>query len=182
MGLADELGLEPEPTAATADLLAPGRQKGHEGATSEQPQIPEAAATDERHAGHQPDQQPDLSAEDTSSKASKKRARRASVLWAMLMARIFEVLPLMCPVCHGPLKIISFINDPVVIDRIMSHLEMETKPPPLHPARGPPEPELPFEASEHDPGLDAPGLDAEHDPGLDGVDEDPGFDFDQTRW
>jgi len=58
----------------------------------------------------------------------------------MLMARIFEVLPLLCPVCHGPLKIISFIHDPLVIDRILSHLDMETRPPPIHPARGPPDP------------------------------------------
>jgi len=178
MGLAEELGLvEPQPTAATAEVLAPEQKGGQEGATRARPALPEPAATDEHHAGHQPDHlpghqsdpQPGQPAEDTSSKGSKKRARRASVMWAMLLARIYEVLPLRCPLCHGPLKIISFINDRLVIDRILSHLDMETKPPPVHPARGPPDPELPFEATEHDRGLDV-------------VDDDPGFDFDQSCW
>jgi len=182
MGLAEELGLEPEPTAATADLLDPGRREGPDGATSEPQELPEAAATDEHHAAHKPDhrpgQQPGRPAEDTSSKPSKKRARRASVMWAMLLARIFEVLPLLCPVCSNPLKIISFINDPVVIDRILSHLGMPSRPPPLSPARGPPEPELPFESSEHsgEPVSGEPVVDP------DVVDDDPGFDFDQSCW
>ena len=32
--------------------------------------------------------------------------------WATLLARIFEVLPLCCPKCNHPMRIISFIKDP----------------------------------------------------------------------
>ncbi len=36
--------------------------------------------------------------------------RPAHILWAVLIARIFEVLPLLCPVCGGQMRVIAFIN------------------------------------------------------------------------
>ena len=42
--------------------------------------------------------------------------------WAELLRRIFEVNPLTCPRCRGPMRIIAFILDPVVIDAILRHL------------------------------------------------------------
>ena len=43
--------------------------------------------------------------------------------WAMLLSRIFEVDPLMCPACGGRMKIISFIErrQHDVIERILRH-------------------------------------------------------------
>ena len=56
----------------------------------------------------------------------------------MLLARIYEVLPLLCPKCGGEMKIIAFINEAVVIREILNHLGEPTSPPMLKPARGPP--------------------------------------------
>ena len=74
----------------------------------------------------------------TKTQPNKKarRARRASIMWAMLMSRIFEIEPLTCPVCSNPLKIISFINETQVIEQILSHLGLPVTPPPISPARG----------------------------------------------
>jgi hypothetical protein len=47
------------------------------------------------------------------------RTRRRS--WARLIARIYEVDPLVCPGCGHELKIVAAITDPAVIDRILAH-------------------------------------------------------------
>ena len=57
----------------------------------------------------------------------------------MLLARIYEVLPLLCPACGGPMRILSFITDPPVVVAILVHLELPHTPPPISPARGPPQ-------------------------------------------
>ena len=36
--------------------------------------------------------------------------RPAHYLWAVLIARIYEVLPLLCPLCGGQMRIIAFIT------------------------------------------------------------------------
>ena len=56
----------------------------------------------------------------------------------MLLARIYEVLPLVCPQCGGEMKIIAFITEAVAIREILDHLGEPTSPPRLLPARGPP--------------------------------------------
>ena len=60
------------------------------------------------------------------------------IRWAVLIARIYEVLPLLCPACGGPVRIVSFITDPPVVIAILHHLEFPHTPPPISPARGPP--------------------------------------------
>ena len=57
----------------------------------------------------------------------------------MLLARIYEVLPLLCPACGGHMRILSFITDPPVVTAILLHLELPHTPPPISPARGPPQ-------------------------------------------
>ena len=57
----------------------------------------------------------------------------------MLLARIYEVLPLLCPVCGGPMRILSFLTDPPVVTAILLHLELPHTPPPISSARGPPQ-------------------------------------------
>jgi hypothetical protein len=42
--------------------------------------------------------------------------------WARLIQRIYEVDPLTCPKCRGPVRIISFIKDQEVIEKILKHL------------------------------------------------------------
>jgi len=42
--------------------------------------------------------------------------------WARLIQKIYEVDPLTCPKCQGPMRIISFIQDQEVIQKIFKHL------------------------------------------------------------
>ena len=43
--------------------------------------------------------------------------------WRELIKRIYEVDPLVCPNCQGEMRIIAFIIDHAVIDKILRHLE-----------------------------------------------------------
>lgn len=104
--------------------------------------------------------------------------------WAALLARIYEVFPLICPACGTALTFISFLTDPEPITRILAHIGEPTSPPLIHPARGPPQ-------AEFDPGGPEPeDLAREYLPG--DLDQTPEFDpaepepapdhdFDQTR-
>ena len=79
-------------------------------------------------------------------------------VWALLLARIYEMLPLLCPRSGGAMRIIAFITEgpPLsprgrlyhrgaafitegpVIRAIRGHLGEPKQPPRLRPARGPP--------------------------------------------
>ena len=63
----------------------------------------------------------------------------ARIRWAVLLARIYDVLPLLCPACGGHMRILAFLTDPPVVLAILSHLELPHQPPPISPARGPPQ-------------------------------------------
>ncbi len=80
-----------------------------------------------------PSPQPPMEAEPARP-ASPSRIR-----WAVLIARIYQVLPLLCPACGGPMRIVSFLTDPIVVVAILQHLELPHSPPPISPARGPPQ-------------------------------------------
>jgi hypothetical protein len=73
-----------------------------------------------------------------------KANRKASIMWALLMARIFEVMPLKCPHCGQVMKIISFITHKTLIQKILGHLGLPTEPPMTAPARSPPQVEMHF--------------------------------------
>jgi hypothetical protein len=49
------------------------------------------------------------------------RALRRS--WAKLIKRIYEIDPLVCPSCGGEMKVIAFIIEHEVVDRILRHLK-----------------------------------------------------------
>jgi hypothetical protein len=108
--------------------------------------------------------------------------------WAALLARIYEVFPLICPACGTALTFIAFLTDPVPITRILAHIGEPTSPPLLHPARGPPQTEFDLGEShpeergeEMDPAMVPGDLDqtSEFDPAEpEPVPEDD--DFDQT--
>jgi len=72
----------------------------------------------------------------------------ARYVWALLLARIYEVLPLLCPRCGGEMRIIAFITEAAVIRAIPGHLGQPEQPPRLRPARGPPLCELPDRGSD----------------------------------
>ena len=64
--------------------------------------------------------------------------RPAHYLWAVLIARIYEVFPLLCPMCGGQMRLIAFITHSVDIRQILEHIGVESEPPHIAPARGPP--------------------------------------------
>ena len=64
--------------------------------------------------------------------------RPAHYLWAVLIARIYEVLPLLCPLCGGQMRIIAFITHSADIRHILEHIGVDSEPPRIKPARGPP--------------------------------------------
>ena len=64
--------------------------------------------------------------------------KAARYVWALLMARIYEVLPLVCPKCGGDMRIIAFINEGPVIRETLGHLGEPISAPRLAPVHGPP--------------------------------------------
>jgi len=53
--------------------------------------------------------------------------------WAEMIKKVYEIDPLICPKCGGQMRIISFIEDYKVIDKIIDHLKLTFKaerPPP----------------------------------------------------
>jgi hypothetical protein len=67
----------------------------------------------------------------------------ARYAWALLLASIYEVFPLVCPRCGGEMRIIAFITEAAAVRDILAHLGEPTTPPRMAPARGPPLWEMP---------------------------------------
>ncbi len=57
----------------------------------------------------------------------------------MLIARIYETFPLVCPNCGATMRIMAFIIEAAPIRHILQQIGEPHEPPPLHPARGPPD-------------------------------------------
>ena len=54
--------------------------------------------------------------------APKLAPTEATRRWAALLRQIYEVDPLMCPRCAGPMRIVACITQSAVIDQILMHL------------------------------------------------------------
>jgi len=90
----------------------------------------------------------------------------SAYLWAVLVARIYELSPLLCTHCGTEMKIIAFVTDPDAVTRILKHIGEPSAPPAVSPARGPPAYEEDFDQTPaFDPSLVAPT---------------PAFEFDKT--
>ena len=63
------------------------------------------------------DQMPALIDSDVSKKEFRKN-------WARLIQKIYNVDPLLCPKCNGQMRIVAFIEDPAVIKKILTHLDL----------------------------------------------------------
>jgi len=53
--------------------------------------------------------------------------------WAEMIRKVYEVDPMICPKCGGTMKVIAFITEYKVVDRIIDHLKLTfvaDKPPP----------------------------------------------------
>jgi len=56
-------------------------------------------------------------------------------LWAVLIARIYEVFPLVCPICGGQMRLIAFITEGAQIRQILNHIGVDSQAPRISPAR-----------------------------------------------
>ena len=78
---------------------------------------------------------PTVPAEEDSASSIKDRSscsRRRKQLWAALLKKVWDINALKCPKCVGQMKVISFIEQPFVISRILKHLDLweDPRPPP----------------------------------------------------
>ncbi|MBL0354463.1 MAG: hypothetical protein IPP03_18110 [Dechloromonas sp.] len=73
----------------------------------------------------------------TTDAAELPHRKAARYVLALLLARIYEVLLLLCPQCGGgEIKIIAFMTEGPAIREILCHPGVPTSPPALKPARG----------------------------------------------
>ena len=78
-------------------------------------------------------------ADEDLSEPGSKPPFYATSLWAMLIARIYEVFPLVCPQCGGELKMVAFLTEADPIQRILIYIGEPATPPRIAPARAPPD-------------------------------------------
>ena len=64
----------------------------------------------------------------TETDAPDARERRHA--WARLLARVYEIDPLVCPRCGARLRVIAVIRNPVQIIKILNHLVRTGRAPP----------------------------------------------------
>ena len=80
--------------------------------------------------------------------------RRSSPSWARLIARVYQVDPLLCTRCGQRMSVVAFVTDSAVVRRILDHLGLSSpeadKPPP-------PVPEI-LRVAEHRDGWGVPAL------------------------
>jgi hypothetical protein len=104
------------------------------------------------HVSEAPPTDVDAASPGVSFEPAPEPASPARIRWAVLLERIYDVLPLLCPVCGAAMKILAFafgelgfasvLTDPPGVSSILLHLDLPHKPPPLSPARGPPQDDL----------------------------------------
>jgi len=73
--------------------------------------------------------------EEESASSMKDRSsysRRRRQQWAVLLKKVWDINALKCPKCGGQMKVISFIEQPSLIRRILKHLDLweDPRPPP----------------------------------------------------
>jgi len=54
--------------------------------------------------------------------------RRLKMSWAMRLKRVFNIDITVCSYCQGPVKIIACIEDVQVINKILAHINQQSKP------------------------------------------------------
>jgi hypothetical protein len=59
--------------------------------------------------------------------------------WAAMIRKVYEVDPMLCPKCGGSMKVITFLTEHAVVDRIIDHLKLTFV------AERPPSPQVAFQ-------------------------------------
>jgi len=77
-------------------------------------------------------------AEVAAREADVREAARVRFTWARLIHKVYEVDPLECPRCKGPMRVIALIDDAAIIRKILSHLGLWAPPAAAGRSPGPP--------------------------------------------
>lgn len=118
-----------------AALIPPPRVHRHRYYGALAPNSPQRAAVTALAVGPAEEKPKPAQSDEKNASAISKAMRYT---WAMLIARIYEVFPLICPHCGGEMRIIAFINEPGEVKKILRHLGEPTEPPVIAKARDPP--------------------------------------------
>ncbi len=70
-----------------------------------------------------PGRRAQLGAQEATDDEATLAKRRASMTWVQRLKRVFGIDVEGCPVCGGAMRIIACIEDPDVIEKILSHLD-----------------------------------------------------------
>jgi len=92
-----------------------------------------------------PDAVIDICSDDSDGKEVSPAHPRYRQLWAQLLSRTFAQDVLECPECKGRMRLISMINEPTTIEKILAYLGLPTSPPVIATARPPPQLEIIWE-------------------------------------
>jgi hypothetical protein len=87
-----------------------------------------------KRRGMQKKKDPKVESQSNSNDSDTPYRKKCRITWAMLIKAVFEVDPLKCPQCGGTMKIVSFVEEPVVIRKILKHCNLwkdPPRPPPL---------------------------------------------------
>jgi hypothetical protein len=77
---------------------------------------------------HRPNEDVDFSDDSQDARAYRKA-------WARLLSKVYEIYPMVCPMCGSEMKVVAVIQEPAEIDRILMSLVKQGRPPPgLDPA------------------------------------------------
>ncbi|UCF42119.1 MAG: transposase [Gemmatimonadota bacterium] len=68
----------------------------------------------------------DISA--AAERAGSPRRRCRHIAWATLLQRVFEIDVLACPRCGGRLRVLATIEEPAVVQKILTHVGLPTAP------------------------------------------------------
>ena len=60
--------------------------------------------------------------EEPEAEIQHQARQAAKAAWAKLIRKVYEVDPLLCPKCGMQMRVIALIEDPAVIERILSWL------------------------------------------------------------
>jgi Putative transposase len=82
-------------------------------------------------------------AEVATREVDVREAARVRSTWARLIHKVYEVDPLECPRCKGPMRVIALIDDKAVIRKILSHLGLWVAQIAARRGPGPPAPDPP---------------------------------------
>ncbi len=77
-------------------------------------------------------ERPQIEEPDAESASRARQAAKAA--WAKLICKVYEVDPLLCPQCGAQMRVIALIEDPAVIERILSWLGLWDPLPPCGPS------------------------------------------------